>query len=51
MVTAFTRVTFGNFNFIQCLYDWDEVTEEWRKLHIEDLSDMYSLPNIVRVVK
>ena len=24
---------------------------EWRKLHNEDLSDLYSLPNIVRVVK
>ena len=24
---------------------------EWRKLHNEELSDMYSLPNIVRVVK
>jgi len=29
----------------------DEVTREWRKLHNEDLSDLYSLPNIVRVVK
>ena len=29
----------------------DEVTEEWRKLHKEELSDLYSLPNIVRVVK
>ena len=29
----------------------DEVTVEWRKLHKEDLSDLYSLPNIVRVVK
>jgi len=28
----------------------DEVTEEWRKLH-EELSDPYSLPNIVWVVK
>jgi hypothetical protein len=24
---------------------------EWRKLHNEDLNDLYSLPNIVRVVK
>ena len=24
---------------------------EWRKLHNEKLSDLYSLPNIVRVVK
>jgi hypothetical protein len=30
---------------------WDEVTVELRKLHIEELSDLYSLPNIVRVVK
>ena len=24
----------------------DEVTGEWRKLHNEELSDMYSLPNM-----
>ena len=29
----------------------DEVTGEWRKLHNEELSGLYSLPNIVRVVK
>jgi len=29
----------------------DEVTGKWRKLHNEELSDLYSLPNIVRVVK
>ena len=29
----------------------DEVTREWRKLHKEELRDLYSLPNIVRVVK
>jgi hypothetical protein len=29
----------------------EEVTEEWRKLYNEELSDLYSLPNIVRVVK
>ena len=28
----------------------DEVTGEWRKLH-EELNDLYSLPNILRVVK
>jgi hypothetical protein len=29
----------------------DEVTGEWRKLHNEEFNDMYSLPNIGRVVK
>ena len=29
----------------------DEVTWELRKLHNEELNDLYSLPNIVRVVK
>ena len=29
----------------------DEVTGEWRKLHNEELNDLYSLPSIVRVVK
>jgi hypothetical protein len=29
----------------------DEVTLEWRKLHNEELSDTYSSPNIVRVIK
>jgi hypothetical protein len=29
----------------------EEVTEEWRKLRNEELNDLYSLPNIVRVVK
>ena len=29
----------------------DDVTGEWRKLHKEKLMDLYSLPNIVRVVK
>ena len=29
----------------------DGVTGEWRKLHNEELNDLYSSPNIVRVRK
>ena len=29
----------------------DEVTGEWRKLHNAEFSDLYSSPNIVRVIK
>jgi hypothetical protein len=29
----------------------DEVTGEWRQLHNEELNALYSLPNIVRVIK
>jgi len=29
----------------------DELTGEWKKLHNEELRVLYSLPNIVRVVK
>jgi len=29
----------------------DEVTGEWRKLHNEELNDVYSSPNIPRVIK
>jgi hypothetical protein len=35
-----------------CLaFSRDEVTGEWRKLHNEELKDLYSSPNIVRVIK
>jgi hypothetical protein len=29
----------------------DEVTGEWRRLHNEELHDLYSLPNIIQVIK
>jgi hypothetical protein len=29
----------------------DEVTGEWRKLHYEELHDLYSSPSIIRIMK
>jgi len=29
----------------------NEVTGEWRKLHNEELNDLFSSPNIVQVIK
>jgi hypothetical protein len=29
----------------------DEVTGEWRKLHNDELHDLYSSPSIIRIIK
>jgi hypothetical protein len=29
----------------------DEVTGEWRKLHNEEICDLYSSPSIIRIIK
>jgi hypothetical protein len=29
----------------------DEITREWRKLHNEELCDLYSSPSVIRIIK
>jgi hypothetical protein len=29
----------------------DEVTEEWRELHNKELHDLYSSPDLIRIIK
>jgi hypothetical protein len=29
----------------------DKVTREWRKLNIEELNELHSLPNIIQLIK
>jgi hypothetical protein len=30
---------------------WYEVTGEWRKLHNEELRDLYSSPSLIKIIK
>ena len=32
-------------------YEGEELTEEWRKLHNEELNDLYCLPNNFQMIK
>jgi len=43
ILTAYSYAIFGPRR--------DEVTGEWRRLHNEELNDLYCSPNIVRVIK
>ena len=36
---------------IICVSKWEEVSEEWRILHNEDLNHLYPSPNIICVIK
>jgi hypothetical protein len=38
-------------NYNSCLETRDEVTGDWRKLHNEELRDLYSSPSIIRIIK
>ena len=47
-----TLRVFENMALSRIFGPWrDEVTGEWRRLHNEELNDLYSSPNIVRVIK
>jgi hypothetical protein len=58
MPHAFTHSQYLKQNFKLCVYTVylfepkrDEVTGDWRKLHNEETHNLYSSPNIIRIIK
>jgi hypothetical protein len=47
------RLRVFEIRVLRCIFGpkRDEVTGEWRKLHHEELNDLYSSPIVVRVIK
>ena len=39
------------FIVVSYCFERDKITGEWRKLHNEELNDLYNSPNIVLVIK
>jgi hypothetical protein len=52
-MSAFLQAThqLPSTNLLNVLVKRDEVTGEWRKLHNEELHDLYSSPSIIRIIK
>ena len=53
MTQVFVEVKQSRYRVLKKIFGprRDEVTGEWRRLHNEWLNDLYSSPNIVRVIK
>jgi hypothetical protein len=53
LVAHIEGATYADNFFLRRLFrpKRDEVTGEWRKLHNEELNDLYSSPYLIRVIK
>jgi azurin len=53
--TTLRHTSEGSFRYVHFNYvivpRRDEVTVDWRRLHNEEINDLYCSPNIVRVIK